>query len=153
MTFQPTAKPLTVLVVDDNPALRQAYGMFLESLGHGVAAAPDGREAMALLRDGLRPDLILLDLSMPTMTGWEFRAAQRADPELDRIPVIVLSAEEIGRADIDTLGCCGVLRKPSPAETITAALDRARLCKAARAEGRRLAPHTHPLRSSSARAV
>ncbi len=138
MTCQSSSKPLTVLIVDDVAALRDAYRIFLETQGHSVVTAGDGREAMTMLEQGLRPDLILLDLSMPTMTGWEFRDAQRTDPELDRIPVIVLSAEEVGREEIDKLGCCGILRKPSPAETITAALDRARLCNAARAEGRRL---------------
>lgn len=138
MTCQSTCKPLTVLIVDDAAVLRDAYSVFLETRGYSVVTACDGREAMTALEQGLRPDLILLDLSMPTMTGWEFRDAQRADPELDRIPVIVLSAEEVSREEIDKLGCCGILRKPSPAETITAALDRARLCKAARAEGRRL---------------
>lgn len=125
----------TVLVVDDNPTLREAYTTFLHALGHHALTAADGREALALLRAGIVPDLILLDLSMPTMNGKEFRAAQQADPWLDRIPVIVLSAEDLAEKEVAQLGCCGVLRKPSPGETILAALERGRQCAAHRATG------------------
>lgn len=125
----------TVLVVDDNASLRDAYAAFLNALGHQAVTAADGAEALALLHGGVRPDLILLDLSMPTMDGKEFRAAQQADPQLDRIPVIVLSAEDLAAGDVVQLGCCGVLRKPSPGETILAALERGRQCAAHRASG------------------
>lgn len=81
-----------VLIVDDDFALREALCAALEGEGFSVASAGNGREALEYLRREERPRVVLLDLMMPIMNGWEFRAEQRQDPELASIPVVVLSA-------------------------------------------------------------
>jgi len=91
-----------VMVVDDDREVRDMLRLALEQVGYLVEDARDGEEALHRLRDGLRPSLILLDLMMPVMTGFEFRDAQVQDPELETMPVVVLSAagrvEEAARA-------------------------------------------------------
>jgi len=82
-----------VLVIDDNRDVRDAAMMLLQSDGYTAVAAENGREALGVLRSGVRPRLILLDLRMPVMDGFAFRAAQLADPALARIPVVLLSAD------------------------------------------------------------
>src|SRR3954470_12387725 len=83
-----------VLVVDDDPDIRESVRLVLEDEGYEVEEAADGAAALALLRAATtRPDVILLDLMMPVMNGWQFRAAQLADDDLADIPVIVLSAD------------------------------------------------------------
>ncbi len=80
-----------VLVVDDEVDIRQAVSEVLVDEGYGVVSASDGRDALAKTR-AIHPSLILLDLMMPRMNGWEFREAQKHDPEVSGIPVVVLSA-------------------------------------------------------------
>src|SRR6185295_5342774 len=82
----------TILVIDDEPDIRDALATVLTTEGYPVVAAADGREALTLLHDGLRPCVILLDLMMPRMNGWEFRVEQRDHPELAGIPTVVVSA-------------------------------------------------------------
>jgi CheY-like chemotaxis protein len=81
-----------VLVVDDDPDIRQTIRMILQSQGFQVAIAADGREALDQLAVEPEPCLILLDLLMPTMNGWQFRAAQLQDSRLATFPVVVMSA-------------------------------------------------------------
>ena len=80
-----------VLVIDDDADIREALRCLLEAEGHRVTEAADGRMALGSLARG-RVDVIVLDLMMPVMNGWEFREAQRGDPALADIPVIVISA-------------------------------------------------------------
>jgi len=92
---------------------RAARKALLESQGYAVVGAADGREALALLRGGgFRPGLIILDLTMPVMDGWEFRAAQLDDAELASIPVMVFSAHHAARQAAGTLGAVTALAKP-----------------------------------------
>jgi CheY-like chemotaxis protein len=81
-----------VLVVEDTDDSREVLGTLLEIEGYQVAYAVDGRDAMDKLERGLRPCLILLDVSMPRMNGIEFRRAQCADERFREIPVILYSA-------------------------------------------------------------
>ena len=83
---------MQLLIVEDDPDLSQMLSACCEMEGHQVITAMHGGEALDLLRSGVKPDVILLDLMMPVMDGWGFRQAQRRDPDLARIPVIVLSA-------------------------------------------------------------
>jgi CheY-like chemotaxis protein len=80
-----------VLVVDDESDIRQAMAEILADEGYQVADAGDGAEALAKVR-AFHPEVVLLDLMMPGMSGWDFLRAARGDPELSGIPVIVLSA-------------------------------------------------------------
>jgi CheY-like chemotaxis protein len=86
-----------VLVVDDDSSIREALVELLTLGGCVALEASSGRTALDLLR-GRRhqPGVILLDLLMPDMDGWKFRAEQLADPSLSTIPVIVMSASRSG---------------------------------------------------------
>ncbi len=111
------ARPVSVLVVDDDDDNREVLGEVLSEAGHSVVCARDGAEALELLR-GLRPDVILLDLNMPTMNGVEFRAAQRRDPLLALIPTVVMTAVD---RPSDRIG------EPAPAETVSKPLKLSQL--------------------------
>ena len=78
--------------------------------GFRAEAVANGRDALAYLQKGDSPDLILLDLMMPVMDGWEFRRRQRADPAFAHVPVVVLSALDQARAA--DLGGPAFLKKP-----------------------------------------
>lgn len=86
-------RPVSVMVVDDDEDIRGTLEEVLETAGYSVVIAGNGQEALDLLR-GVRPRVIFLDLSMPIMSGREFRAAQLADPELAAIPVVVMTAAD-----------------------------------------------------------
>src|SRR4051812_22002807 len=96
-----SARPATVLVVEDSLIPRRALVRGVEREGHQVLQAVDGREALAVLR--AQPvDMVLLDLVMPEVDGFEVLTAMRADPALHEIPVLVISAieatEDVARA-------------------------------------------------------
>jgi two-component system, chemotaxis family, chemotaxis protein CheY len=84
----------TVLVIDDDPDLVRLMAKFLKLEGFAPVSASNGHDALTYLRNGGEASVILLDLRMPVMDGWAFRAAQRADPVIANIPVIVLSGVE-----------------------------------------------------------
>ena len=83
---------LSILIVEDEHPIRDIITEILEDEGYRVAGATNGLEALKYLRQHAHPRLILLDLGMPVMTGWEFREHQQRDPQLAEIPVIVMSA-------------------------------------------------------------
>lgn len=82
----------TVLIVDDDPEIRDALADTLEGRGYNVAVAGDGAEALDWLRKSAAPCLIVLDLMMPTMDGYEFISQQKLDPALADIPVVIITA-------------------------------------------------------------
>ena len=90
----PEAAP-AILVVEDLDDHRELLTQVLLDLGYAVTSAVDGRAALALIRDGLRPALVLLDMLMPVMDGATFLADLRAqdDPGLARIPVVLMTAD------------------------------------------------------------
>ena len=81
----------TVLVVDDDAGVRQVLTHFLTAAGYAVRAAVNGREALSLLDRGTIPDLFVLDLMMPEMTGLELISVLRANPDWAGKPIIVLT--------------------------------------------------------------
>jgi CheY-like chemotaxis protein len=113
---------VSILVVEDDPDLREAVMVALETHGYRPLAASDGRHALELLRGGARPRLILLDLMMPRMDGWQFRAEQMADAAIAHIPVVVLSAAAPQR--VTRLAVEDVLHKPIDLDTLLAAVRR-----------------------------
>ncbi len=81
-----------MLVVDDDLAIREVVSEVLRDEGYEVACAADGVQAMQAMRRAPRPDLVLLDLMMPVMSGWEVLEQVHEDSELARVPIVVVSA-------------------------------------------------------------
>jgi two-component system, cell cycle response regulator DivK len=81
----------TILIVEDNEASRDALARRLERRGYRVLLAGDGQQAVSLVRDGA-PHIVLMDLGLPVMDGWEATRMLKADPSTSHIPIIVLSA-------------------------------------------------------------
>jgi CheY-like chemotaxis protein len=123
------AKQRTVMIVDDHPAVRELCRLGLEAAGLRVVEAADGAEAMERIRLD-RPNLILLDIMMPRLSGWEVAARLLNETSTNDIPIIFISAltglHERKRAS--ELGAFDYLTKPlDPAElakSVTEALDR-----------------------------
>jgi len=81
----------SVLVVDDDPNIRKMIIAALRREGYEFAEAPNGKEALEIMR-AQRPDVVVLDLMMPIVSGWEVLQERENDPELRQIPVIIVSA-------------------------------------------------------------
>ena len=95
-----------VLIVDDDEVGREALAELVAMDGFVAATAADGVEALEYLRHALPPRLIILDLSMPKMDGWQFRAEQQKDSALAKIPVVVTTArpsDEASTFDADAI--------------------------------------------------
>jgi CheY-like chemotaxis protein len=97
-----------VLIVDDDPDLLEVTSFVIENEGMAVETARNGEEALALLRTGRRPRLVLFDLIMPVMNGWEFLDEVAKDPSLRQIPIVVLTASD----HVQGTGAVEVLSKP-----------------------------------------
>ena len=103
----------SVMIVEDDEDIRADLVSILRVKGFNVTEANNGKDAIAKLRDGARPCLIVLDLMMPVMNGWELRAAMIADAALAAIPVVVVSGKGRITADEEqTLKPAAVLVKP-----------------------------------------
>lgn len=101
-----------VLVVDDDPDILEALSEILEAEGFEIRRARNGKEALDRLEPE-PPNLILLDLMMPVMDGWEFAQRMRQKPpEVARIPLIVLSADRNVGSKASDIGAVGHLAKP-----------------------------------------
>jgi CheY-like chemotaxis protein len=103
-----TGKPHTVLIVEDEEDLREMMREALELKGYAVVTAADGGDALSKLEGIDHLCLVLLDLLMPGMNGWDFFAKLRERPELSTVPVVVHSSA----ADRAPLGVTRVLQKP-----------------------------------------
>jgi CheY-like chemotaxis protein len=101
-----------VLVVDDNEACRTAIAASLKHSGFQVMGADNGRSALDAVRER-RPDVILMDLMMPEVDGWEAVAAIRADPAISTIPVLACTASSPDRDRIRSAGFSGCIAKPA----------------------------------------
>ncbi len=117
-----------ILIVDDDSEVRDLLVVLLGLEGYQVEQAENGLSALRVLRrlqaGGTLPHLILLDLSMPGMNGPEFLLAQRKDPDLSGIPVVLISGELDGLDQALALGADGFLRKPAGRDKILAAIRR-----------------------------
>jgi CheY-like chemotaxis protein len=118
-----------VLIVDDDADIRAALKELLESEGYDVVEAVNGLAALRRLRMGLRPCVILLDLMMPVMDGWDFRAQQLQDPEIKDLPVVMVTATGFSAESVRAqFGGIEFVPKPPPPDKLVAAI--ARLCQA-----------------------
>jgi CheY-like chemotaxis protein len=113
----------TILVVDDDSAIRETLAELLQDEGYVVVTAVNGRDALDKLRSHSpgRPCVILLDLMMPVMTGAEFHAEQQKDPVLSSIPVVVISADRDLKSK--SFGS-DYLSKPVRIDTVLGAIER-----------------------------
>jgi CheY-like chemotaxis protein len=107
----------TVMIVEDGPDARESLADFLEQQRYAVICAGDGREAIDILAHTW-PQVILLDMRMPRMDGWEFLVWMRANPALANVPVIAMSGTDEAPA-----GSVGFLRKPYRPEGLLSALE------------------------------
>ena len=114
----------TVFVVEDDPELREALTYLLEYHGYRVDGAANGREALDYLRRETAPCVILLDLMMPVMDGWEFREAQLGDPALASIPTVVVSAFSRRDEAAERIRANAFLAKPIDPEALLATVGR-----------------------------
>jgi CheY-like chemotaxis protein len=109
---------MKVLVVEDSPDIRVLVRMLLEAGGHEVLTAPDGRAGVEAAR-AERPDLVLMDLSLPILSGWEATRELKSDPATSSIPVVAVTAHAMhgDRERALAAGCDGFIAKPIDEET------------------------------------
>jgi len=96
-----------VLIVDDDHDIRETLAAIVQNAGCEVATASNGREALDFLRSHAAPTLVLLDLMMPVVDGWQVVAEMRANASMASIPICVISAARLGAPGADV-----VLEKP-----------------------------------------
>jgi CheY-like chemotaxis protein len=101
-----------VLVVDDDAEIRETLVEVLEERGYRAIAASNGKQALDRLHEGVRPELILLDMMMPVMDGAQFRARQQEESSLAEIPVVLISAHEDLSKRVRELDAEAALQKP-----------------------------------------
>ena len=116
------AQVATILVVDDDPEVRQSMSFFLDAKGYSVVEAENGQEALEVLKRIRRfPCLVVLDLFMPVLNGREFLKRLAQDPVLRDIPVIVVSGND--NFDVPLEGVAAYLRKPVKPDRLVEIVD------------------------------
>jgi CheY-like chemotaxis protein len=120
-----TAKASTILVVDDSITLRQTLVLTFEKAGYQVLQARDGREAIEQLQQNLTIQLVVCDIEMPIMNGFEFLSQRRTDPQLAKIPTVMLTSRSSDkhRQLAMHLGANGYFTKPYIEQEFLAALE------------------------------
>jgi CheY-like chemotaxis protein len=108
----------SVLLVEDDADIREAVSSVLEAEGYTVLTAENGEQALAILDRG-QPCVVLLDLMMPVMSGWEFMKVVKQNRRLDDMPVVVVSAYSERKAE----GVRRVLKKPLDVNALLAAVS------------------------------
>jgi len=114
----PTLPEAVILLVEDEASMREVIEAVLHEEGYRVVCSDNGADALDVLRSGLRPCIIILDLMMPIMDGWQFRAAQLGDSELLKIPTVVYSAVGNVSEAVETLNVAGGFQKGDFAEML-----------------------------------
>lgn len=113
----------SVLIVEDDESLRQIVSRHLRAQGYEVDEAPSAEGATRAIEDGLRPDVVILDLNLPGDTGWDLlrgpSLAAAGSP-----PVIITSAITVSPKRLAEFGCAGYLPKPFPLDTLVATIER-----------------------------
>lgn len=113
----------TILIVDDNPEERGIFAAYLHFVGARLLEAADGADGLAIARES-RPDLILLDLTMPVMDGWEMIRHMQADAALRTIPVVAITAHHLEWDRLEKEGFCGYLEKPLSPHAVLLEVER-----------------------------
>jgi DNA-binding response OmpR family regulator len=112
-----------VLIVEDDESLRRIVSRHLRAQGYEVDEASSAEGAASAIDDGLRPDVVILDLNLPGDTGWDLLRGQ-AIAAAGSPPVIITSATTVSPKRLAEFGCAGYLPKPFPLETLVATLER-----------------------------
>jgi two-component system response regulator PfeR len=107
-----------LLVVEDNSSARNALTSLLRTAGYRVVAKADGEQALDVLRDGCRPDLILLDMLLPRLDGWDFLDALRQWSKPLQVPIVIMTGSCLSREWALVHGCHGFVRKPLEGEIV-----------------------------------
>jgi two-component system chemotaxis response regulator CheY len=116
---------MRILIIDDQADSRCMLATFLEDAGYTVVGAANGRDALSYLsRCPEPPGLILLDLAMPVMTGWDFLRAQQCNAALSAIPVVLLTARSDFQCDNLECAPAAYLQKPVDFPTLLATIRR-----------------------------
>jgi chemotaxis family two-component system sensor histidine kinase/response regulator PixL len=125
MSLMGARRAKRILVVEDDFLTREALLIVLSKQGYEIEGAADGQEALACLERREQTDLILLDLTMPRMDGWQFLEQRQRNPGLAGIPVVVLSAEDpaVG-SEVLCLGADDFLSKPVDPEVLLQVIGR-----------------------------
>lgn len=115
----------TIMTVDDSPSMRMLLRVALTDLGYSVVEAEDGVHALEKL-DGFHPDLLITDINMPEMDGFELIEAVRALPQFKATPILVLSTEfsDAHKARARSAGATGWITKPFESTKLGAAIRR-----------------------------
>jgi CheY-like chemotaxis protein len=113
-------EPCRILVVDDDEDIREALRDLLVSDGYQVDVAENGRDALCFMRRRARPDLVLLDLMMPVMNGWEFLHEKSRDDDLSRVPVVVVTANP---DPVEADNVKAVMQKPVRFDSLKVAIE------------------------------
>ncbi len=133
---QPHVGAGAVLVIEDDAALRESWVATLEQSGYAVFAAADGEAGLRVLADVPWISVVLLDISMPVMDGWQVLRSMKADRFLAGIPIVAVSAE-LGIEESLALGAHAYLRKPA---SVPQLLEMIRACCHLRAEPQQASP-------------
>ena len=116
--------PKTIVLVEDDEGIRETMAALLEDEGFAVAQASNGAEGLAQLRAAADPCLVLLDLWMPVMNGWQMLEQLNGDAVLRRVPVVVISAA--GELP-PPVGAVAFLKKPIRLEVLLETVETRRL--------------------------
>jgi CheY-like chemotaxis protein len=118
-------KTCRVMVVDDEVEVREALRDLVQELGYEAVGVANGVKALEQLRGGLRPELLLTDLAMPEMNGWQLVLELATDPELREIPVAILTAFDESRIQHpQPFRSAGTLLKPCRKTDLVSMLER-----------------------------
>lgn len=115
----------TVLVGEDDQGVQAVLSELLTSAGYEVVLADDGRELKRCIEEGLRPSVILLDLTMPGADGYDFLAWRASSPQARQLPVVVYSASDFNALLLRTFKVSAVLGKPADTDELLKALSEA----------------------------
>jgi CheY-like chemotaxis protein len=117
-------EPQCILIVDDDPSIRRLLVAYLRRLGFGLQEARNGREALEKMRAG-EADLVIMDLRMPEVSGWDVLRERAADASLRKIPVIVVTANNLRdvAAGIADQNVAVVLAKPFDLDALLNAVN------------------------------
>lgn len=115
----------TVLLVEDNEDNRIVYSTILQHFGYDVTEAYNGEEGIAKAR-AEKPDLILMDISIPVIDGWEATQVLKRDPETRNIPIIALTAHALAsdREKAMEVGCDSYLAKPCEPKAVVSEVEK-----------------------------